>query len=273
MSGTGSGGRSSRIALVLDAPLADVGTLVADARTAGGIDRATPRTGDGSVAQEVAWGGRLQRAIVRSDQADDTALLIVETDIVSDGLVEGLTRHAALVDALARVLPGRVVEVRDLSARTVRDEAWLARVASGEVRPTDGVSAVVGPSAGGPRGAGWVLTHGAARLGVPDLELYGVPPGSEDAAVAVLERVAGQLLADGLGAQLSLPDATPLRLVPVLEVWSRLPTDWPGTGRAGVDRGPGLDGPRATLSVLHRPRFGRHRLDLEGVRERLGAAQ
>lgn len=273
MSGAGNGGRSSRIALVLEAPLEDVGTVVAAARTEGTIDRATPRTGDGSVAQEVAWGGRLQRAVVRSVQEDDTSLLVVEADIVADGLVDGMARHAALVDALARVLPGRVVEVRDLSARTVRDQAWLTRVADGEVRASDGVSVILGAPAHGPRGAGWVLTHGAARLGVPDLELYGVPSGSEDAAIAVLGRVAAQLLADGLGAQLSLADATPLRLVPVLEVWPGLPADWPGTGRAGVDRGPGLDGPRATLSVLHRPRFGRHRLDLEGVRERLSAAQ
>ncbi len=270
MSGIVGGGRSSRIALVLDAPLDDVGTVVAAARAAGGIDRATPRTGDGSVAQEVAWGGRLQRAIVRSAEDDGTALLVVETDIVADGLVEGLTRHASLVDALARVLPGRVVAVRDLSARTVRDEAWLARVASSDPQAQDGVSAVIGAQAEGVRGVGWALTHGAARFGVPDLELYGVPSGSEDAALSLLGRVAAQLLADGLGAQLSLPDLTPLRLVPVLEVWPGLPAGWPGTGRAGVDRGPGLDGPRATLSVLHRPRLGRHRLDLEGVRERLG---
>jgi len=268
---SGSGGRSSRIALVLGRPVDDVGAVVADARADGGIDRATPRTGDGSIAQEVAWGGRLQRAVVRSAEAeeDGAALLVTETDIVADGLVEGLTRHAELVAALARALPGRVQEVRDLSARAVRDEAWLTRVAHGVPQATDGVSALLGASAQGPRAVGWALTHGAARFGVPDLELYGVPPGREAAAVAVLGHVAAQLLAGGLGARLSLPDTTPLRLVPVLEVWSSLPADWPGTGRAGTDRGPGLDGPRATLSVLHRPRLGRHRLDLEGVRERL----
>ena len=266
---SGVGGRSSRIALVLDGPIDDVRTVVAEARAAGGIDRATPRTGDGSIIQEVAWGGRLQRAIVRSATEDGAALLVTETDIVADGLVEGLMRHAALVEALARALPGRVRQVRDLSARTVRDEAWLTRVAHGAPQASDGVSAVLGASAQGPREVGWTLTHGAARFGVPDLELYGVPSGRDDAAVALLGRVAAQLLAGGLGARLSLPDTTPLRLVPVLEAWPGLPSSWPGAGRAGVDRGPGLDGPRATLSVLHRPRFGRHRLDLEGVRERL----
>jgi len=268
---SGSGGRSSRIALVLDRPVDDVGTVVADARATGGIDRASPRTGDGSTVQEVAWGGRLQRAIVRSAEEDGAALLITETDIVADGLVEGLMRHAGLVEALSRALPGRVKGVRDLSARAVRDEAWLMRVAHGEPQAADGVSVILGASSEGPREVGWALTHGAARFGVPDLELYGVPSGREDAALAVLMRVVEQLLAGGISAQLSLPDATPLRLVPVLEIWSSMPTSWPGTGRAGVDRGPGLDGPRATLSVLHRPRFGRHRLDLDGVRKGLDA--
>jgi len=268
-----SGGRASRIALVLGAPLDDVGTLVAAARAAGGIDRAAPRSGDGSAAQEVAWGGRLQRAVVRSGEDDGAPVLIIEADIVADGLVDGLARHAALVEALLRALPAAVrtahVEVRDLSARAVRDEAWIARVAEGRVTAPDGVGATVGASAAGPRGVGWVLTHGAARFGVPDLELYGVPAAGERAASDALEHVAGQLLAGGIGATLTLPDATPVRLVPVLEVWPGLPAGWPGTGRAGVDRGPGLDGPRATLSVLHRPRLGRHRLDLDGVRERL----
>jgi hypothetical protein len=264
-----SGGRRSRIALILDRPVEDVGAIVAIARAAGGIDRATPRSGDGSVAQEVAWGGRLQRAVVHATEEADAPALITDVDLVADGLVEGLTRHAALVTALSEALPGRVREIRDLSARTVRDEGWLARVASGRVAASDGVHAIVGASAEGPRGAGWVLTHGAARFGVPDLELYGIAAGSEPLAAAVLEHVAEQLLRGGIGADLSLPDATPLRLVPVLEVWPGLPAGWPGTGRAGADRGPGLDGPRATLSVLHRPRFGRHRLDLDGVRGRL----
>jgi len=264
-----SGGRRSRIALVLDRPVEDVGAVVAVARASGGIDRASPRSGDGSVAQEVAWGGRLQRAVVHATEEDGAPALVTEVHLVADGLIEGLTRHAALVATLSDALSGRVREIRDLSARTVRDEGWLARVASGRVAASDGVHAIVGASADGPRGAGWVLTHGAARFGLPDLELYGIAAGSEPVATAVLQHVAEQLLRGGIGAALSLPDATPLRLVPVLEVWPGLPAGWPGSGRAGVDRGPGLDGPRATLSVLHRPRFGRYRLDLEGVRERL----
>jgi len=280
-----SGGRSSRIALVLDAPVEDLGAIVAAARAEGGIDRAAPRGRDGIVAQEVAWGGRLQRAIVRCVEEDGAALIVVETDIVADGLVEGLTRHATLVAALARALPGRVVEVRDLSARIVRDESWLARLVEGQVVASDGVRAIIGAlpdgsrdvargvARGVARDAGWVLTHGAARFGVPDLELYGLAADAVHAGVAALERVAGQLLVGGIGAGLSLSDGTALRLVPVLEVWPGLPASWPGTGRAGVDRGPGLDGPRATLSVLHRPRFGRYRLDLDGVRERLAVGQ
>ena len=142
----------------------------------------------------------------------------------------------------------------------------MTRVSAGVVEVGDTVVSIVGAQA---PPSGWVLTHGAARFGVPDLELYGVPAGAEEPAVAVLDRVAGQLVAGGLDAPLSLPDGTPLRLVPVLEVWPGLPASWPGLGRAGVDRGPGLDGPRATLSVFRRPRLGRHRLDLEGVRDRL----
>jgi hypothetical protein len=269
MSATTSGGRRSRIALVLDRPVDDVGEVAAAARAAGGIDRATARSGDGRVAQDVAWGGRMQRAVVHATEEGGAPALVSEADIVADGLVEGLSRHAALVAALIVALPGRVRGIRDLSARTVRDEDWVARVATGRVAASDGVHAVVGAAAEGRRDVGWVLTHGAARFGLPDLELYGIAAGSEPSAIAALEHVAAQLLRGGIGADLSLPDATPLRLVPVLEVWPGLPAGWPGTGRAGVDRGPGLDGPRATLSLLHRPRFGRYRLDLDGVRERL----
>jgi hypothetical protein len=264
-----SSGRRSRIALVLDQPVGDVGGIVAIARSAGGIDRASPRSGDGSVAQEVAWGGRLQRAVVHAVEHDGAPALVTEVDIVADGLVEGLTRHATLVAALAAALPGRVRAIHDLSARVARDEDWARRVAAGRVEATDGVDVSVGTAPEGARDVGWVLTHGAARFGLPDLELYGITAGTVPAAVAALEHVTAQLLRGGIGADLSLPDATPLRLVPVLEVWPGLPAAWPGTGRAGVDRGPGLDGPRATLSVLHRPRFGRYRLDLHGVRERL----
>ena len=269
-----NGSRPSRIALVLDAPIDDVGALVSEARGAGGIDRASAHLGDGSVAQDVHWGGRMQRAVVRSIEEGGLPLLSTDVAIAGDGLIEGLSRQGALLAAFARVLPGRVVGVRDLSARVARDEAWLTRLAAGVVDPSDAVVVGVGADPAG-RGAshrsevGWVLTHGAARLGVPDLELYGVPPAAIPAARRALERVASQLAVGGLSAPLSLEDGTPVRLVPVLEVWSGLPAHWPGLGRAGEDRGPGLDGPRATLSVLHRARFGRHRLDLDGVRERL----
>jgi hypothetical protein len=272
-----TGARASLIGLVLDEPVVDLRAVVATARATGGIDRASAHHGDGSAAQDVHWGGRMQRAVVRTMDDAGVPLLVSELPVASDGLVEGLSRQAALLLALARALPGQVRGVRDLSARTVRDEAWLVRLAGGVVGAADAVVTEVGAepddgtrSAASARDAvGWVLTHGAARLGVPDLELYGVPPGALDAARAVLARVAAQLATGGLGAALSLADGTPLRLVPVLEVWSSLPAGWPGLGRAGVDRGPGLDGPRATLSVLHRPRLGRHRLDLDGVRKRL----
>jgi hypothetical protein len=269
-----TGVRPSFVTLLLDRPVDDVGAVIAEARAAGGIDRASAHTGDGSVAQEVHWGGRMQRAIVRAVAEDGVPGLRTEVVLASDGFVEGLMRQAALLVALAQVLPGRVRGVRDLSARTDRDEGWLARLATGSVRPADAVVVEVGAEVGqdGPHGrgaVGWVLTHGAARLGVPDLELYGVPAGGTRAACAALERVAGQLAEGGLAAPLSLADGTPIRLVPVLEAWATLPAGWPGLGRAGQDRGPGLDGPRATLSVLHRARFGRHRLDLDGVRDRL----
>lgn len=261
--------RPSLIALVLDRPVDDVGAVVADARAAGGIDRGAPHVGDGRAAQDVHWGGRMQRAVVRALEEDGLPMLRTELAIASDGLVEGLTRQATLLAALARVLPGRVRGVRDLSARVDRDEVWLTRTAAGVVDLPDAIDVLVG----GTGDPAWVLTHGAARLGVPDLELYGVPADRVEAARAELRHVAGQLAVGGLAAPLALTDGTPLRLVPVLEVWSSLPASWPGLGRAGVDRGPGLDGPRATLSVLHRARLGRHRLDLDGVRERLRARQ
>ena len=270
--------RSSLIALLLDRPIDDVGAVVTEARTAGGIDRASAHLGDGTVAQDVHWGGRMQRAVVRAVEEDGRPMLRTEISIDGDGLIEGLSRQGALLAALARVLPGRVVGVRDLSSRTERDEVWLTRLAAGVVDPSDAVAVVDGADPGSDGAArraalGWVLTHGAARLGVPDLELYGVGPAAMPAARSALTRVAGQLAAGGLAAPLSLEDGTPVRLVPVLEAWSGLPAHWPGLGRAGEDRGPGLDGPRATLSVLHRARFGRHRLDLEGVRERLVAGE
>lgn len=272
--------RPSLIALVLDRPVDDVGAVVSDARAVGGIDRAAPHVGDGRLVQDVHWGGRMQRAVVRALDEDGVALLCTELAIASDGYVEGLARQATLVASLARVLSGRIRGVRDLSARIDRDEAWLTRTASGVVEVSDAIVATVGDvparvAAGRSDRSdmGWVLTHGAARLGVPDLELYGVPASDLEPARDELMRIAGQLAVGGLGSPLALTDGTPVRLVPVLEVWSGLPASWPGPGRAGVDRGPGLDGPRATLSVLHRPRLGRHRLDLAGVRERLRSRQ
>jgi hypothetical protein len=71
-------------------------------------------------------------------------LLRVEAAVAGDGLVEGLSRQAALLAALARALPGRVRGVRDLSARTERDEEWLTRLAAGAVHAADAVVTVVG---------------------------------------------------------------------------------------------------------------------------------
>lgn len=269
-----TGARPSLMALVLDRPVEDVAKVVMAARAAGGIDRASAHLADGTLAQDVHWGGRMQRAVVRALDDDGAPVLRTEVAIAADGLIEGLSRQAALLAALMRVLPGQVRGVRDLSARTDRDVVWLTRVAAGVVGATDGIVTVVGADAiREEHSAGWVLTHGAARFGVPDLELYGVPVGATAAAADVLERVAAQLVAGGLDAPLSLSDGTLLRLVPVLEVWPAMPAAWPGLGQAGVDRGPGLDGPRATLSVRHRPRLGRHRLDLDGVRDQLAPHQ
>jgi hypothetical protein len=256
---------SSLIALRLATPL-DAGAVVAAARAAGGVDRDAPR-GDGRV-REVHWGGRLQRGAVRALDADGVPLLRTEVEVAADGVVAGLARQAALVAALAAAAPdGTVLGVRDLSALADRDGAWLARVADGGATVPDAVTVVVEPGSAGT--LGWARTHGAARFGVPDLELYGLAPGTGAAAADTLVAVAAALLAGGLGAPLALPDGTRLRLVPVLEAWPRLPRGWAGVGRPGALRGPGLDGPRATLSVLHRARLGRHRLDLAGVTGRL----
>lgn len=258
---------TSRVALRLSSPVPDLPALVATARAAGGVDRVAP-IGDGA-ALEVHWGGRLQRAAVRAvDDEDGAHLLRTEVALAGDGLVEGMARQSALLTALAAAAPaGSVLGVRDLSARAEHDPSWLVRLVAGGAAPADAVTTVVVAAEG--RAPGWVRTHGAARFGVPDLELYGLAAGAEERAVAALGVVVGALLTGGMAAPLSLEDGTRVRLVPVLEAWSRLPLGWPGIGRAGEVRGPGLDGPRATLSVLHRARFGRHRLDLAGVVERL----
>lgn len=260
---------TSRIALVLDAPVDDVGAVITAAREAGDIDRASPVRGEGQVAQEVHWGGRMQKGVVRSvrDEVDGAALLRTEAYIGDEGIVGGMKRQAQLVQGLARQLRGRVTAVRDLSAMADRDEAWMHRLAVGAVETSDAISTI---SKG--EGTWWVRTHGAARFDVPDLELYGLPRAKVPAAEAILGHVHEQLLRGGLRAELSLPDGTPVYLVPVLEAWQTVPLDWPGVGRAGQDRGPGLDGPRATLSVRHKPRLGRYKKDLSGVVETLAPA-
>jgi hypothetical protein len=260
----------SRLAVVLTSPVADLGALVAQARAAGTIDRASPFAGDAQ-AWEVYWEGRMERAVVRLlvDEQDGALLLRTEASIGGDGPIGGMARHARLLLALVRALDAaHVSEVRDLSARTEHEASWLERVASGAVHPDDAVRIVVAGDGDGD-GAGavrWIHTHGAARFGVPDLELYALPVGAPvERGEEAVRTVMGQLLAGGLGAVLTLPSGTRVRLIPVLEAWARLPLGLSGVGRAGVDRGPGLDGPRATLSVHHRPRLGRHRIDLDGV--------
>lgn len=254
---------TSLLALVLEREVGDVGAVVSDAQAAGDVDRARP-VGDSAEAQEVAWGGRMQRAVVRSVEGEDGApLLRAETYIGAEGLRQGMRRHAQLLRGLARQLSGQVAGVRDLSAASERDEAWLERVAAGHVTQQDAIHV----HDEGVR-TRWVHTHGAARLDVPDLELYGLAAAQIPGAARVLRSVHDQLLRLGLQAELSLPDDTPVYLVPVLEAWGSLPLDWAGVGRADQPR-PGHEGPRATLSVLHRPRFGRYRKDFKGVLARL----
>lgn len=260
---------TSRVGLTLDTPVDDVAAVVGAARDAGDIDRASAVRGEGHAAQEVHWGGRMHKGVVRSvrDGPDEVPLLRTEAYIGGDGLVHGMKRQALLLQALARQLRGRVTGVRDLSAMTDRDGAWMNRLAIGAVEMSD---AIVTVSEG--QGTWWVRTHGAARFDVPDLELYGLPRAKVAAAEQVLAHVHVQLLRGGLKAELFLPDGTPVYLVPVLDAWQHVPLDWPGVGRAGQDRGPGLDGPRATLSVRHKPRLGRYKKDLSGVLDALAPA-
>jgi len=256
---------TSKIALVLDRPVVDVGALVAAAGASKGVDRAAPVRDEGEVAQEVHWGGRMQKAIVRSIDDDGVPLLRTEAYIGADGLEHGLQRQAQLMQALARELDdGQIIGVRDLSAMVDRDEAWMNRVAIGAVEPSDAVVTVADGE-----GTWWVRSHGAARFDVPDLELYGLRRHQVEGARDTLAHVHGQLLRQGLATQPTLQDGTAIYLVPVLEAWQHLPFAWPGVGRAGEDRGPGLDGPRATLSVLHKPRLGRYKKDFDGVLDRI----
>ncbi|MTV25983.1 hypothetical protein FTX61_11265 [Nitriliruptoraceae bacterium ZYF776] len=252
---------TSRIALVLEAPVADVAEVVRAAGASKDLDRAGPvRGSEPNEAQEVHWGGRMQKAVVRQLTEGSDPLLRTETYVGSDGFPEGMRRQAQLVQALARQLKGRVGAVRDLSAMADRDLAWVNRLAIGSVQLDDAVTVVADGE-----GTWWVRTHGLARFDVPDLELYGLSKGQVAGAEVALRHVADQLLRGGLRADLRLPDDTPVRLVPVLEAWTHVPLDWPGVGRAGVQRGEGLDGPRASLSIHHRPRFGRYKVDLKGV--------
>lgn len=251
---------TSLMALRLDGPLDDLGAVVTAAVAAGDVDRHAP-IGDGRDAHEVNWGGRMAKAVLRSVLAEDgTHLLRAEAYIGGEGPVNGSTRQAQLLQGIARQLSGRVTGVVDLSAQSDHDTAWLNRLAIGAVEQSD----VIVPMDVG-EGTHWVHTHGAARFDVPDLELYGLSRGQVDGAVAALGHVHAQLLATGLSAELALPGGEPIYLVPVLEAWQHLSLDWPGVGRAGTDRGPGLDGPRATLSILHKPRLGRYRKDFAGV--------
>ncbi len=255
---------TSRVALVLDGSIDDVGAVVGAAKAAGDIDRGYPVRGEGEQAQEVHWGGQMDKGVVRYVHDGDDHLLRTETYLGAKGLVNGMQRQALLVQALSRQVKGRLVGVRDLSALTDRDEAWMNRLAVGMVEQDDAIVAVADGE-----GTWWVRTHGAARFDVPDLELYGLKKGQVDAAIAELAHVHQQLLRSGLKADFSLTDGTPVYLVPVLEAWQHVSLDWPGVGRAGQERGEGLDGPRASLSVLTRPRFGRYKKDLEGVVDRL----
>lgn len=256
---------TSRMALTLAAPVDDVGEVLAAATAGGDVDRHAP-VGDGREAREVNWGGRMAKAVIRSvtDDEDGTPLLRSEAYIGGEGLVQGLARQAQLLQGLSRHLRDDVTGVRDLSARVDRDLAWLNRVAIGAVEPPDAIMLV---DAG--EGTHWVHSHGAARFDIPDLELYGLVRAQVPAAEEAIRHVQDQLLRGGLKADLSLPGGRAVYLVPVVEAWQSLPLDWPGIGRAGQDRGPGLDGPRATLSLLHKPRLGRYRKDFKGVLEEL----
>ncbi|MDQ3932498.1 MAG: hypothetical protein M3252_06660, partial [Actinomycetota bacterium] len=107
---------TSLMALVVDRPVDDVGAVVAAARRSGDVDRNAP-IGNPLDAQEVLWGGRMQKAVVRSIEGDDGApLLRVEAYIGGEGLRHGLRRHAQLLRGLAYPLSARVEAVRDLSA-------------------------------------------------------------------------------------------------------------------------------------------------------------
>jgi len=256
---------TSRIALVLDRQVDSVAAVIEVAGKAGDIDRASAVRNEPAEAMEVHWGGRMDKGVVRRVTDDDGAFLLrTEAYIGANGLVEGMRRQCQLLQGLARHVDAAIVGVRDLTADRDCDEAWMNRLAIGAVEQDDAVHL---RSQG--EGVWWVRTHGAARFNIPDLELYGLRKDQVDGATAALPTLVATLLAQGLKADLALLDGTPVYLVPVLEAWQHLNLDWPGVGRAGKDRGRGLDGPRATLSLLHKPRLGRYRKDFKGVAEHL----
>lgn len=227
------------------------------------LDRVSPVAGSEGQACEVAWGGRMQRAVIRSVEDDGVPLLRVEAYIGQDGFPAGFRRQAELLQVLMDGYD-TTGDVHDLAARTVRDADWLARVVAGQITYDDVIVTRVEGT-----GVRWAATHGAARFGIPDLELYGLTRDEVEPAVAALTQLHQQLLARGIQGTLTLPTGEPVYLVPVRDAWMKLPLDWPGIGRAGQVRGPGLDGPRATVSVLHKKRFGRYRYDFAGVRRAL----
>jgi hypothetical protein len=59
-----------------------------------------------AVAQEVHWGGRMQKAVVRHVEADGRTLLRTEAYLGGEGLEHGMQRQAQLLQGLARELPG-----------------------------------------------------------------------------------------------------------------------------------------------------------------------
>lgn len=250
---------TSKIALVLAEQVASVQDVVAAAVAAGDIDRGTPVRQQGTEAMEVNWGGRMQRAVVRRVERDGRHLLRVEAYVGDGGPGEGIRRQALLVQSLARHVEG-VRGVVDLDARVDREVAWINRTAVAGGVPSELIAHEVDGV-----GTRWLHTHGAARFDVPDLEMYGLTAGTTAGASQAVSHVHDQLLARGLKAELSLPGGERVYLVPVLEAWRHCDLDWPGVGRAGVQRGAGLDGPRATLSLLHKARFGSFKVDLEGV--------
>lgn len=256
---------TSKMALVVPELPIDLKQVLEGAIGSKTIDRVTPVAGSDGRACEVAWGGRMQRAVVRAMSEAGQWLIRVEAYIGQDGFPAGFARQAQLLEGLASQLE-TVICIRDLAKQTTHDRDWLRRIAAGDARLDDAITTVLEGS-----GVRWAFTHGAARFGVPDLELYGLTRDEVEPACAVLPHIHRQLMERGLTTALVLPTGEAVCLVPVRDAWMKLSLDWPGIGRAGQVRGEGLDGPRATLSLLHPKRFGRYRQDFVGVRQTLRA--